>query len=203
MVVVFGIMTLSGGTENPAVLVEFGAKYNPLIVEGQYWRFITPIFIHIGFMHILMNGITLYFIGQYVENIFGHARFFAIFMISGIIGNFASFAFNDGISAGASTAIFGLFGAFLMLGESFQDNPMIVSLARTFLLFVALNIGMDLFVSGIDIAGHIGGLIAGFLSAYIVGVNFDKIPRIKRIISSIMLLFVAGAILYLGFRKNM
>ncbi|GAY72878.1 GlpG protein [Lentilactobacillus kosonis] len=203
MVLVFGVMTLSGGTQNPLVLVQFGAKYNPLIVEGQYWRFITPIFIHIGFTHILMNGITLYFIGQYVEKIFGHTRFLIIFLLSGVVGNFASFAFSDGISAGASTAIFGLFGAFLMLGESFQDNPMIVSLARTFLLFIVLNIAMDLFVSGIDIAGHIGGLVAGFLSAYIVGVNFGKVASIKRIISGIMLLFVAGAILYLGFSKNM
>ena len=203
MVVVYGLMTLSGGTQNAGVLVEFGAKYNPLIVAGQYWRFITPIFIHIGFTHILMNGITLYFIGQYVENIFGHLRFFIIFMASGIVGNIASFAFSDGLSAGASTAIFGLFGAFLMLGESFQDNPAIVSLAKTFLVFIVLNIAVDLFASGIDIAGHLGGLVAGFLSAYVVGVSFDKVSPVKRAISTIMLIFVAGAILYLGFSKNM
>ncbi|MCT2885498.1 rhomboid family intramembrane serine protease, partial [Lentilactobacillus parabuchneri] len=64
MVVVFGLMSVMGGTENPVTLVEFGAKYNPLIRAGQYWRLVTPIFIHIGFTHILMNGITLYFIGQ-------------------------------------------------------------------------------------------------------------------------------------------
>lgn len=122
MVIVFALMSVMGGTENPMTLVQFGAKYNPLIRAGQYWRLITPMFIHIGFTHILMNGITLYFIGQYVEELFGHWRFAIIFFVSGILGNLGSFAFTAGLSAGASTAIFGLFGAFMMLGESFSKT---------------------------------------------------------------------------------
>lgn len=162
MVVVFGLMSVMGGTENPVTLVEFGAKYNPLIRAGQYWRLVTPIFIHIGFTHILMNGITLYFIGQYVEQLFGHWRFTIIFFVSGIVGNLGSFAFNSGLSAGASTAIFGLFGAFLMLGESFSKNPAIVSMAKTFLLFIPLNIGTDIFVSGIDVRDTLAALWVAF-----------------------------------------
>ncbi len=73
------------------------------------------------------------------------------------MGNLGSFAFTDSLSAGASTAIFGLFGAFMMLEKVFPKNPAIVSMAKTFLLFIVLNIGTDIFVSGIDIAGHLGG----------------------------------------------
>lgn len=202
MVVVFGLMSVMGGTENPVTLVEFGAKYNPLIRAGQYWRLVTPIFIHIGFTHILMNGITLYFIGQYVEQLFGHWRFTIIFFVSGILGNLGSFAFNSGLSAGASTAIFGLFGAFLMLGESFSKNPAIVSMAKTFLLFIVLNIGTDIFVSGIDIAGHIGGLVGGFLIAYVTGVGFSKTSRVKRVIAAIMLVVIVFVLYTIGMQAK-
>ncbi len=202
MVIIFGIMTFLGGSENPLNLVRFGAKYNPLIRAGEYWRFITPIFLHIGFTHILMNGITLYFIGQYVEGLFGHWRFLGIFLISGIAGNVASFAFSDSLSAGASTAIFGLFGAFMMLGESFSGNPAIASMARTFLLFIVLNIGTDLFVQGIDIAGHLGGLVGGFLVAYVVGVPFGKVSPVKRGIALITLIVVLAAMFIMGMQGN-
>ena len=202
MVVVFGLMSVMGGTENPVTLVEFGAKYNPLIRAGQYWRLVTPIFIHIGFTHILMNGITLYFIGQYVEQLFGHWRFTIIFFVSGIVGNLGSFAFNSGLSAGASTAIFGLFGAFLMPGESFSKNPAIVSMAKTFLLFIPLNIGTDIFVSGIDIAGHIGGLVGGFLIAYVTGVGFSKTSRVKRVIAAIMLVVIVFVLYTIGMQAK-
>ncbi|WP_283678237.1 rhomboid family intramembrane serine protease [Lentilactobacillus sp. Marseille-Q4993] len=203
MVVVFGIMTISGGTTDPTNLVRFGAKFNPLIVQGEYWRLFTPMFIHIGFTHILMNGITLYFIGQYVEQIFGHTRFLVLFIVSGIVGNLASFAFSISVSAGASTAIFGLFGAFMMLGESFSDNPVISSMAKTFLLFIVLNIGMSLATSGIDIAGHIGGLVSGFLAAYVVGVPFGKVSPLKRVIGLVMLIVIIVALFSMGLSKNM
>ncbi|WP_054654265.1 rhomboid family intramembrane serine protease [Lentilactobacillus kisonensis] len=203
MVIVFLTMTVMGGTTDPGTLVRFGAKYNPAIRAGEYWRLITPMFIHIGFTHILMNGITLYFIGEYVEQLFGHWRFLTIFLVSGIVGNLASFVFSYGLSAGASTAIFGLFGAFMMLGESFSKNPVITSMAKTFLLFIVLNIGTDIFVQGIDIAGHIGGLIGGFLIAYVVGVSFGKVSPIKRIIAGIMLVVVAVGLFVLGMQGNL
>lgn len=202
MVIVFIIMSLMGGTENGVTLFNFGAKYNPAIRAGDYWRLITPVFIHIGFTHILMNGITLYFIGQYVEQIFGHVRYLIIFLVSGVMGNLASFAFSSNLSAGASTAIFGLFGAFMMLGESFSNNPAIVSMAKTFLLFIVLNIGTDIFVQGIDIAGHIGGLVGGFLIAYLVGVSFAKVSPVKRVIATIMLVVIAVVLFSLGMQGN-
>lgn len=149
-----------------------------------------------------MNGITLYFIGQYVEQLFGHWRFTIIFFVSGIVGNLGSFAFNSGLSAGASTAIFGLFGAFLMLGESFSKNPAIVSMAKTFLLFIVLNIGTDIFVSGIDIAGHIGGLVGGFLIAYVTGVGFSKTSRVKRVIAAIMLVVIVFVLYTIGMQAK-
>ncbi|MBW1605668.1 rhomboid family intramembrane serine protease [Lactobacillus sp. Sy-1] len=199
MVVVFVIMSLFGGTSDVANLVRFGAKYNPLIVDGQIWRLVTPLFIHLSITHILFNGITLYYMGTQLEALFGHLRFGLIFFISGIVGNLASFAFNDGLSAGASTAIFGLFGAFLMIGEVFWENPYVKQMTKTFVFFILLNLGFDLFSTNIDIAGHIGGLVGGFLSAYFVGLprkRFISLP--KQILATITLVIIALALFYIG-----
>lgn len=199
-VLVYIAMTLAGGSQNTQVLIEFGAKYNPLILAGQWWRLITPIFLHMGFEHILFNMVTLYFIGFQIEAIFGHWRYLAIFLISGIGGNLASFAFNpNSISAGASTAIFGLFGAFLMLGESFWENPYIRQMTKTFLLFIGFNLVFDIFSVGTDIQGHIGGLIIGFLAAYIVGVpKVGRISTVKRVLAVIVAILIMIGLYYYG-----
>jgi len=189
MVVVYGAMTLAGGSTNINVLITFGAKVNALVQQGEWWRLITPIFLHIGFTHILMNMITLYFVGIQIEAAFGHTRFLIMFLVAGIGGNIASFCFSDSLSAGASTAIFGLFGAFLMLGESFWENPVIRQLARTFLAFVVMNIAFYVFTPRIDMAGHLGGLVAGFLVAYTVGVpRIGQVSVVKRVIATVVLI---------------
>ncbi|WP_143462058.1 rhomboid family intramembrane serine protease [Levilactobacillus enshiensis] len=189
MVLVYGAMTLAGGSTDVNVLITFGAKVNVLIQQGEWWRLFTPMFLHIGFTHILMNMITLYFVGIQIEAAFGHTRFLAMFLIAGIGGNVASFCFSDSLSAGASTAIFGLFGAFLMLGESFWQNPVIRQIARTFMAFIIMNLAFDIFTPGIDMAGHLGGLVVGFLVAYTVGVpRIGKVSVIKRIVATVVLI---------------
>lgn len=199
-VLIFIAMTLSGGSENPVNLIYWGAKYDPLIVQGEIWRLFTPMFIHIGAEHLALNMLTLYFLGSQLEQLFGKWRFLLIYLVSGIGGNIASFAFSPSISAGASTALFGLFGAYLMLGESFRQVPSIRMIARQFLVLIILNLAFDLFASGIDLYGHLGGLVAGFLVAYVVGVpNLGKIEKLKRIISMIALGLIFIILLKIGF----
>lgn len=197
-VIVFLLMTLAGGSTNTAVLTEFGAMRTPLLLAGQWWRLITPVFVHIGFTHLLINSITLYFLGMYIEVLFGHWRMFIIYFVSAITGNLLSaFWLPNGLSAGASTAIFGLFGAFLMLGENFRHNEAIRQLSRQFLILVILNIGTDLFVPGIDLAGHIGGLVGGFLMAYVLGApKLGQVTTVKRIVSG-MILIVGSIALFI------
>ena len=188
-VMVYLAMTLVGGPTNSAVLVRFGALVPDLLRAGQWWRLITPVFVHIGFTHLLINSLTLYFLGLYIEQLFGHWRMVVIYFVSAIVGNLCSAYWLAGsLAAGASTAIFGLFGAFLMLGESFRDNLAIRQLSRQFLILVLLNVGTDLLVPGIDLAGHIGGLVGGFLMAYVVGApKLGPVAPAKRWLSATML----------------
>ncbi|MFD1317892.1 rhomboid family intramembrane serine protease [Loigolactobacillus zhaoyuanensis] len=199
-ILVYLVMTLFGGSQDSNVLIFFGAKVNVLIQQGEWWRLLTPVFLHSGLMHIAVNSVTLYFIGMQIESLFGHWRFTLIYLLSGITGNIASFVFNPGISVGASTALFGLFGAFFMLMEAFRQNSGIRAMGQQFGLFILLNLAFDLFNPGIDLAGHIGGLLGGFLVANIVGVPYQRsVSTVRRIGALVVLALASGIFLYMGF----
>lgn len=166
---VFILMELSGGSQNMDVLISFGAKYNPLIQAGEWWRFITPIFLHIGFMHILFNGMALHSLGTLTEQLYGPIRFFFIYMAAGICGVTASYVFSPNLSAGASGAIFGLFGSLLYFGT--QNRQLFYRTLGSNVLFVLginLVIGF-LYPNVIDNFAHLGGLFGGFLSSAVAG----------------------------------
>ncbi len=167
-VLVFVAMTLAGGSENTDVLIRFGAKVNGRIAAGEYWRFLTPIFIHIGLMHLAFNSYALYALGTEVERLFGTAPFAAVYLLSGFAGVVASFAFNNHLSAGASGAIFGLVGA---LGYFFARYRNLLGRAgrrqlANIVLVAAYNLAFGFMYPGVDNHGHLGGLVAGVALAW-------------------------------------
>ncbi|MDZ7835864.1 MAG: rhomboid family intramembrane serine protease [Alkalibacterium sp.] len=162
----FLLQEVLGGSTNQWVLVQLGAKVNELIVLGDWWRLITPMFLHIGLTHILFNALIVYFLGIQLETIFGHWRFLALYFLSGVAGNAMSFALNPSVSAGASTAIFGLFGSTLVLVKLFPGHPQIKAMAKNFTLLIVLNLVFGLFSPNIDMAGHVGGLVGGYVATF-------------------------------------
>ncbi|MFD1466323.1 rhomboid family intramembrane serine protease [Lapidilactobacillus mulanensis] len=198
---VFAGETFSGGSESGLVLVNWGAKYDPLIRIGEWWRLITPVFVHIGFMHILVNSFTLYYIGGAVEEMIGHWRFFLVYFLSALSGNLMSFAFGGGaLSAGASTALFGLFGVYIALGVVFDDSMYYRQTGRQFLMLAAFNLVFDLFAQGIDIWGHIGGLLGGFLLIIVFALPGQKLRKgvYWQIGASVLFLAICAFLYWLG-----
>lgn len=193
-----------GGSQNAAVLLEFGAMNRAaVIINHEWWRFLAPIFIHIGWAHILVNSITLYFLGSQVEMIFGHGRYALIYLLSGISGNAVSFCFNDGISAGASTSLFGLFATYLVLAKIHHHDPYIRALARSYGMFLLLNLVMNLFTPGVDIFGHLGGLLGGLLSSYALSLPRigDQVNIHTRIIAGILYVFMVVVLILWGYQR--
>lgn len=192
----------------PGLMIDFrGAMFGPSIaLNNEYWRLITPIFIHYGLMHFAVNSVILYYMGQQVEAIYGHGRFFAIYLVSGIMGNVLGFAFNqvNVQSAGASTSLFGMFGAFVVLGFHFKNNPAIQGMVRQFALFIGLNLIFGMFDRTIDMYGHLGGLIGGVLMGNLVAlpVRVGKKYSIHvRVISGMLLAFFLFFCLAYGLKK--
>ena len=161
--VVWLAMTVSGGSENPLVLVRFGAKYGPLIAHGQYWRLLTACFLHIGIIHLAFNAYALFSFGVDIERRFGRVRFLALYLLAGIGGTVFSFVASDTLSAGASGAIFGLLGAaiayFVVYRKRFGPHGR-RQLIRM-LIVAGYNLVWGLAMPGIDNLGHIGGLLTG------------------------------------------
>lgn len=169
MVIYFVVMTLNGGTTNSETLVRFGALYPPFINEySQYYRFVTAIFIHIGFMHILFNGYALYIFGTQIERVMGSFKYALFFLISGIGGNIITYFFTfNSLSAGASGSLFGMFGAFLYLIQH-HKNMITPEGRRSILSLLGINLVFTLLVPNISITAHFGGLIIGYLISYIL-----------------------------------
>ncbi|GGN63835.1 MULTISPECIES: rhomboid family intramembrane serine protease [Oceanobacillus] len=165
-----------GDSTSIETLIEFGAKYNPaMIIDGEWWRLFSSMFIHIGFIHLALNMLAVYYLGTAIEKIFGSSRFVLIYFIAGLGGSIASFAFTTSVSAGASGAIFGLFGAFLYFGI-IHKRLFFQTIGSSILLVLAINLVIGLSIDEIDMAAHVGGLIAGFLAAAIVGMPKNKRP---------------------------
>lgn len=160
---------LSKSTEiNVYVLVYLGAKFNPMIDQGEWWRLLTSAFLHGNLMHILFNMYALYNIGPFLEMRLKKARFTLIYFFSAMTSGLLSYLMTPSVSVGASGAIFGLLGAFLVLAIRSREKVMKRALSNI-LFIIGLNLVIGFAGSGvIDNFGHIGGLLGGIASALVL-----------------------------------
>lgn len=175
IVVAFIAETLAGGSTQTDVLIRLGAKVTPYIAAGEYWRFFTSMFLHIGPAHLLFNGYALVVIGTELERMLGWERFLAIYLISGLYGGLASYAFSINVTAGASGAIFGSIGALAAFFALYRRK--LGSWGQSRLANIAFLIALNLFLGftqkGIDNLAHLGGLVSG------LGLGWALAPRYK------------------------
>ena len=180
-VALFVLMSLAGGLSavnaDHRVLEGFGAQVNYLIIhERQYWRLITCIFLHIGLLHLVFNNYALWIVGQEIERIYGSARFFLLYLMSGIGGSLASLFYQpdadpDALSAGASGSIFGLVGVLVTFAFRYRKEiPDLIrrDILRSAVPSILINLVITFTLPFIDKAAHIGGLASGMLLALIV-----------------------------------
>lgn len=179
--VTFAWAELVGGTTDTWTLLRFGANYTPLTVgAGEWWRLLGAAFLHIGYIHILVNMYSLYAVGPTLEKFLGNLRYLGVYTLSALAGSLASAYFGGGhISAGASGAIFGLLGSTVVLGVKYKQQipkPVQQSMVRGMLPAIVYNLLFGFSRAGIDNSAHLGGLLAG---ALITGVITPRLVRIQ------------------------
>lgn len=197
MCVVMYLVTVLMGLNNMNLLL-LGANNIELLKHGQIYRLITYGFLHGSIVHLISNMYCLYVIGSQVENNLEKKRFLIVYFVSMITGGLLSALFNDGISIGASGAIFGLLGALLYFGLHFRLY-LSEALRTRIIPVIVLNLIIGFAVPGIDVVCHIGGLIGGFLSAMMVGIP-DIDNKKDKVNGTILLLIFIGFMAYLIFR---
>ncbi|WP_301108496.1 rhomboid family intramembrane serine protease [Sporosarcina sp.] len=144
-------------------ILVWGIGDNFLIANGEYWRLLTPMFLHGGFTHLLFNMFSLFIFGPELEKIAGKARFITIYMLAGLFGDIATYFLQlpDYRHLGASGAIFGVFGAFGAL--VYYTKHVFPQLKQVILPIIVISVVMTFVGTNINVTAHIAGLITGFI----------------------------------------
>jgi rhomboid protease GluP len=185
---------------NPRVdqLLEWGGNALPF-TQVQPWRLFTATLLHGGVLHLAMNMWALWDTGRICEQFYGRLQFAFIYLASGLLGSLASLFFSaaEGVSVGASGAIFGVVGALLaaLFTKSDRLNPeWVKAVRRSMLFFTAFSLFLGFTVGHIDNSAHIGGLITGAVLGIVLAEQFDPEEFNKQVVPRA----VAGVILVLG-----
>ena len=180
---VYVAMVLSGiSASEPTVpqLLHWGANFGPLDRAGQWWRLLTACFLHIGFLHIAFNMYVLYQAGPFTERLFGGARFLVIYILAGLGGNVLGILLHPVVvSAGASGAIFGVYGgllAFLLRERAALRPEAVRAIGQSALIFIGFNLFYGLASAHTDMTAHVGGLFTGFVVGYLLARPLPAIP---------------------------
>lgn len=187
-------------------IIKWGANFGPLTLSGDWWRLITCVFVHIGIVHILFNMYALFSVGMYLEPMLGKMRYGIAYLSTGIFASLASLWWHTEAvpSAGASGAIFGMYGVFVaLLTTNIIPKQIRKNLLQGIGIFVVYNLAYGL-KSGIDNAAHIGGLLSGLVIGY--GYYFtlktEAGSNLKRMATTIVVLLTVGAAyFYLDIKK--
>lgn len=188
-------------------IIHWGANFGPLTLTGDWWRLITCVFVHIGIIHLAFNMYALYMVGVYLEPMLGKTKYIVAYLCTGVFASLASLWWHNipVPSAGASGAIFGMYGVFLaFLSTNLIPKQIRKGLLQSIGVFIVYNLiyGMK---SGVDNAAHIGGLLSGLVIGYLYymtmkGENAEK--KKVTIIAAVAILTVVATFFYLENKKE-
>lgn len=207
-IAVFIFMAIRGVnvmTPKTADIVNWGGNLSSYTMFGEAWRLVSCMFLHIGIIHIFFNMMVLWSLGNLIEKFFGHVNFILLYFISGIIGSLASVVWNPFVvSAGASGAVFGVFGAmcgFLVVKRRDLPRTFYEEMKKNAFLFLGLNLAFGFSVPNIDMAAHLGGLVGGLVAALILSQNFMQRKGMRSLIPTMVFTLASGAVVWFSFKE--
>ena len=176
-----GPAALLSGVE-PIVMVRYGAyTLHHLFAQNEWWRIVTPSFLHFGFLHIVFNCLWLFHLGTIIEGVYGRSRYLALCFVSAVCGTGTSAIYNlirgqAVIGAGASDIVFGLIGAAFVAAYVKRVSGA-EAMRRRAASWVIYGLVMS-FIPGIDMAAHLGGGIGGASMALVLASGDRARPRL-------------------------
>lgn len=168
----FALQVYTGAWKDPFLLQQWAINGRAIFEGGEYWRLLSGMFLHGNgtvqgtLLHLAMNALSLHQLGFLYESRFGTGRFVVVYFGSGLLASLASAATNQGYSVGASGAIFGIVGAFVLSvwrSPRMRRERFARSVVNQLVFLTVANLLIGYQIPGIDMSAHIGGLIAGAL----------------------------------------
>ena len=143
------------------VLLQYG-QFNNSVLNGEYWQLLTSVFVHVDISHIALNMLFLIIFGFRAEELFKTEEYFSVYLLSGLSGSLLTLFFMspNTLSAGASGAVFGMYGAGIIYMRKKFGQSIVGALLYSF-LFLMLSTG-----AGVNVIAHFGGLAAGLIIGY-------------------------------------
>jgi membrane associated rhomboid family serine protease len=180
---------LGGGGATTSSLTQDGGLSAHFIADGEYYRLITAGFLHAGLFHLLTNMLSLWILGTIIEPAVGHWRFGLIYFVSLLCGSFGALLLSpDELTVGASGAIFGLLAAAAVVAWNRGFNLMESGLG----VWIGLNLLITFTVPNISIGGHVGGLVGGALTAFLLVDLRDRI-RVPEYVPTLLCVAIGTA----------
>lgn len=172
-ILVFLAVEFTGSSQNTMHMLDCGAAYTPMIVQGgEYYRLFTCMFLHFGIEHLLNNMLVLFVLGSRLERVIGKIKFLLIYLLGGVLGNVISLylelhAQNFTVSAGASGAVFAVMGAMIYIVIRNKGRLGDLSM-RQILIMAAFSLYFGFASTGVDNTAHVAGMVSGFLLAVLL-----------------------------------
>ncbi len=141
-------------------LARWGMQPAAIAINGEWFRLVSSMFVHAGWLHLAFNMYMLFLLGPPLEAVLGRGRFLTLYLVAGLGGSAASYAFSSvmTLSVGASGAIFGLMAAWVVVSRRLDRD------ASQVLVLLGINVVLGFVMPGIDWRAHLGGALAGALA---------------------------------------
>lgn len=184
-IIVLLAMEWYGSSTNELTLLQFGAIFDfPNLqpnLEPELWRYVTAMFLHIGFAHLFFNSFALYVFAPPMEYMLGKWRYLLLYLLSGIAGNVISKLLhqNDFIGAGASGAIYGIYAAYLFLAI-FRKDIFDKQTKQSIITIIVVGVIYSIIVPGVDLYAHLGGFIGGMITMALIVLSIKRKYRRRR-----------------------
>ena len=168
----FAYLEIVGDTENSVFMIEHGAMFLPAVLDGEYWRLLTAVFMHFGISHIINNMLILYVLGDNLERALGAVKYLILYLACGIGANAVSLWFDMrsaqiSVSAGASGAVFGVIGG-LLYAVGVNRGRLEDLSTRQLAVMAVLALYFGFTSTGVNNIAHIAGLVIGIIMGFIL-----------------------------------